>query len=66
MRSDKGSTPGYPYQRRLAGERTVKDWCTTRFRKCYPGYEVEVLTPAGEVAHGRTKLANLRNAWLGQ
>ena len=60
VRGDKQHTPGYKFQRRMAGSKTVKEWRDGRFRKTYPGYDVEVLTADGRVAHGRTLLDTLR------
>ena len=61
VRGDKQNTPGYRFRRRMAGSKTVKEWRNGRFRKAYPGYDVDVLTAHGKVAHGRTLLDTLRS-----
>lgn len=62
VRSDKAKIPGYDYQRQLDGAKTVRQWRDGRFRRRYPGFEVDVIRADGHVAHGGTLLATLRKA----
>jgi len=64
VRSDYDGLPNYnSYERALSGEMTVADWKEGRFKKAYPGFEVEVLNGQGEPVHGATKLANVRDSY---
>jgi hypothetical protein len=63
VRSDKAQIAGYPYRRKRPDEDSVADWTSGRFRRTYPGYQVDVLDPAGKAVHGRKKLGNLRSEY---
>jgi hypothetical protein len=63
VRSDKTGIPGYRYKRGFPGARTVKDWIDVRFAKSYPGFDVEVVKPDGNAAHGGMRLDNLRGRY---
>lgn len=51
--------PAYGYKNRAAGSMTVLSW-KNRFQQSYPGYTCDVLHKDGSVAHGNTKLENIR------
>ncbi|HVF56306.1 MAG TPA: hypothetical protein VM934_09155 [Pyrinomonadaceae bacterium] len=64
VRSDFGGLPNYnDYERAASGETTVADWKETRFKKAYPGFQVDILNGRGESVHGATKLANVRDSY---
>lgn len=60
VRSDMEDVRSYPFERRLADDRTVSEWVDLRFREQYRGFEVDVLRADGSSAHGNTLLRNLR------
>ena len=63
VRSDREGLPSYPYRNALKGNATVKDWKDGRFLREYSGWDVEVLLPNGNPAHGGTKLHTLRSEY---
>jgi hypothetical protein len=64
VRGDKGKVPMYPFERALKNSANVRGWMDNRFRRRYPGFKVEVLTSSGRPAHGRMKLATVRDTYL--
>lgn len=64
VRSDKANVKQYSFKRALKHSKSVAAWRDDRFAKLYPGYDVEVLNADGKKAHGRTKLANVRDTYL--
>ena len=64
VRSDKANVKQYSFKRALKHSKNVAAWRDDRFAKLYPGYDVEVLNADGKKAHGRTKLANVRDTYL--
>lgn len=64
VRSDRGSLPGYPYERMLKNSANVKEWIDNRFKANYPGFDVHVLSEEGKRVHGRTKLSTVRDTYL--
>lgn len=64
VRSDKSNVKQYAYKRALKHSKNVAAWREDRFAKHYPGYAVEVLSADGRKAHGRRKLANVRDSYL--
>ena len=53
--------PPYQYNRKAPDNMTVIKWKSTRFQQNYPGFTCDVLNGDGSVAHGNTKLGNVRN-----
>lgn len=64
VRSDRTGLPQYPYKTQASNEMTVERWKTIRFRRAYPGFEVDVLDGDGHVVHGNTKLDTLRRTYI--
>lgn len=58
------SLPGYRYMIALKNTKSVAEWKSERFFKCYPGYEVVVLDAKGKAARGNTKLGTVRDTYL--
>jgi hypothetical protein len=63
VRGDKRDLPSYRYDRGAPDKWTIAEWRSKRFRQSYPSYGVTVLDGAGEPAHGRRTLANLRASY---
>ncbi|GIO06232.1 hypothetical protein J31TS6_22600 [Brevibacillus reuszeri] len=63
VRGDKNGIPQYDYERQAKNDSTVSEWKTSRFKKCYPGYDVDVLNGDGEVVNGNTKLGTVRDSY---
>jgi hypothetical protein len=63
VRSDRTGLPQYPYKIPATDDMTVEHWKTIRFRRVYPGFEVDVLDAYGHTVHGNTKLVTLRNSY---
>jgi hypothetical protein len=63
VRGDMERLPTYTFERAAKNEMTVTDWKETRFKSIYVGFNVEVLNGNGEVAHGSTKLGNVRDSY---
>lgn len=64
VRSDYDGLPNYnAYERAMSSEMTVADWKEKRFKKSYPGFQVDVLNGRGESVHGGTKLVNVRGSY---
>jgi hypothetical protein len=53
----------FQFDRKLAGSKSVQDWKTDRFEKCYPGYSCNVLKADGTTAVGQTLLSTVRNTY---
>ena len=65
VRSDYDGLPNYNrYERAASSEMTVAEWKETRFKKVYPGFQVDVLNGRRESVHGSTKLGNVRDSYL--
>lgn len=64
VRSDKANVKQYSFKRALKHSKTVKGWRDSRFSTLYPGFDVEVLNADGGTAHGRSKLATVRDSYL--
>lgn len=60
VRGDRRNLPPYPKKRAMPSGRVVRDWVDIRFKRNYPGFEVDVLRKDGTAAHGRTLLDNVR------
>jgi hypothetical protein len=56
---DMQGLPAYGYARKAAGTMTVIAW-KNRFHQSYPGFTCDVIDKEGKVAHGNTKLSNVR------
>lgn len=62
VRGDKSNFKQWDGQRQTRNGSTVADF-VKKFEGKYPGYSVKVFHPNGDVAHGSTKLGNLRNGY---
>ena len=60
---NKDGLPQYQYMNMAKNDMTVQEWKRARFKKCFPGYDVEVLDGNGQPVHGATKLGNLRDGY---
>ena len=60
VRSDQEGIPQYSYQRRAGNDMTVSEWKNARFYSNYPGYDANVMDKNNQVAHGSTKIENIR------
>lgn len=58
------SLPAYSFKVALKNTKSVAQWKSERFFRCYPGYEVNVLDAKGKVARGKTKLGTVRDTYL--
>jgi type I restriction enzyme M protein len=56
----------YPFERAARGSWTVARWREARFRTTYTDFDVEVLKPDGSIAHGKSLLGTVRQAWVAQ
>ena len=63
VRSDMEDLLSYPFDRALAGDRTVSEWVALRFHQQYRGFAVAVLNRDGSHAHGNTLLSNVRSTY---
>jgi hypothetical protein len=63
VRGDMQDVPSYPYNHRMAADRTVSQWTAIRTHERYRGFDVVVLLPDGTRAHGNTLLSTARRAW---
>jgi hypothetical protein len=64
VRGDRTGLPQYPYKIQAADDITVEHWKTIRFRRVYPGFEVDVLDGDGRIVHGNTKLETVRESYI--
>ncbi len=53
----------YPYERAARSTWSVARWRDQRFANTYPGWEVQILDPAGQPVHGGTRLDTLRGQY---
>jgi hypothetical protein len=58
---DIGGDYGYDYKAKEGY--TVSNWVENRFKKNFPGYDVEVLDGDGEPVPGNTKLETVRSSY---
>jgi hypothetical protein len=65
IRSDKEGLPQYPFNVAASGDINVATWKKTRFSRAYPGYDAKVLDARKNVMTGNTKLATVRESYLG-
>lgn len=56
--------PQYPYERMARNRWTVSGWKLERFRRTYPGFDVDVLYADGSVCGGNARLATVRDTYL--
>lgn len=63
IRGDKDGIPQYYYERQAKNDSTVSEWKKGRFKKCYPGYEVDVLDADGVSVKGQTKIGTVRDTY---
>lgn len=52
--------PQYPYSVAAPSHWTVNKWRNSRFKMCYPGFDVKVYTSTGTVAVGNMSLSTVR------
>ena len=64
VRGDKEGLPRYEYQKAAKHDFTVAQWRDQRFSQAYAGYQVSVWNADGSEAHGKTKLATVRDTYL--
>jgi len=64
VRGDRMALPRYPFDRAMKNSANVTRWITTRFRRTYPGFGVDVLSSNGAKVHGRTLLSTVRDSYL--
>lgn len=62
IRDDRTGLPNYPY-RRASADSTVASWIDGRFKRTFPGFEVEVLRGDRSVADHRTLLSTVRRSY---
>jgi hypothetical protein len=63
VRGDKTGLPQYKYKQAASSSITVEAWKKTRFRKVYPGYDVDVLDGNQHTVRGNTKLRTVRRSY---
>ncbi|HIZ80620.1 MAG TPA: hypothetical protein H9722_00820 [Candidatus Mediterraneibacter pullistercoris] len=63
VRGDMVLLAQYQGERMSKNSFSVKEW-KDKFRKQFPGYDVDVLKNNGEKASGQTKLATVRDTYL--
>ncbi len=64
VRGDRQGLPSYTHLERAAKKNmTVAQWINQRFRRYYPGFDVDVLAGDGEAAQGRTLLRTVRDSY---
>jgi hypothetical protein len=63
VRSDREQMPPYPYERAAKDAWTVERWRRERFRRVYPGFEVDVLTSRQAAARGNMRLETVRDSY---
>ena len=64
VRGDRSGLPQYPYLGPAGDEITVETWKEERFRRAYPGFDVEVLDAYGDSMHGNAYLRTVRETYL--
>jgi hypothetical protein len=65
IRGDRDNIPSYPYDRMAKNSMTVGAWRATRFHPAYVGFDVDVLDARGSAVAGNTRLATVRDTYLG-
>jgi hypothetical protein len=63
VRDDRMGLPQYPYLYPAGDEMTVETWKEERFRRAYPGFDVEVLDVNGHIVHGNAYLGTVRETY---
>lgn len=63
VRDDRTGLPRYPYLQPADDEITVETWKQERFRRAYPGFEVDVLEAGRHPAHGNAQLGTVRESY---
>ena len=63
VRSDKRIPGSYAYMRAAPDDWTVAKWTEQRFKRSFPGYDIDVLMSDGTVASGNTKLRTVRESY---
>jgi hypothetical protein len=63
VRGDRTGLPLYPYQYPAKNDTSVEVWKRERFRRAYPGFEVEILDCDGNSVHGNTRLGTVRDTY---
>ncbi len=63
IRGDKEIPNTYTYQRMAKNSWTVSEWITARFLPLLAGFTVQVMKADGNVAHGSTLLATVRDSY---
>lgn len=63
VRGDKVLPVQYSKSNAAKGTYTVSQWIAQRFKKDFPGYDVDVLLASGEKASGRTLLSTVRESY---
>lgn len=58
----KNGLPRYPHERKAKTGTSIADW-KARFKKAYPAYSCDVLNGDGSVAHGNSKVENVRETY---
>jgi len=64
VRGDKVVNKQYDAGKMAKNSYTVSQWKENRFRKQFPGYDVDVLNADGSVARGNTLLSTVRYTYL--
>jgi hypothetical protein len=64
VRGDRSGLPQYPYLGPAGDEMTVESWKEERFRRAYPGFDVDVLDAYGDSMHGNAYLRTVRETYL--
>ena len=64
VRSDKQIPGNYSFSNAAPDSWTVSEWVEKRFKRSFPGYDVDVLMSDGTVASGNTKLRTVRSSYL--
>jgi len=66
VRSDMHGLPTYnAFHKAAKGTMTVSEWREQRFKKCYPGFNCDVLNAKGQVCHGGYLLSTVRDTYTG-
>ena len=62
VRDDKRDFHPWKWRNRTKGDRTVSDF-KKKFEEKYRGYSIEIIEVDGNIAHGNTKLENVREGY---
>ena len=63
VRGDMEGLNSYNFERAAKEEMTVNEWKQGKFHPLNVGFDIEVLLGNGGVAHGGTKLRNVRDSY---